>query len=192
MRTRLVSSCLVVVLAICLLLPAAAAFAAEPDGYYVARSSVASYWYLVFIAGLLLLSVEAFIPGFHVIGITGILLVIYGLVLAFQHTASMTTVLGAAVLALVTIGVLVKVALDRGVFQRLSLNSTTPGDSAPAARTLTVGQEGISITPLRPSGTAQFGTDRFSVVTEGEFIASGVRVEVTSITGARIAVRRAD
>lgn len=192
MKARLVSFCLAVALAICLLLPATAAFAAEPDGYLVARSSVASYWYLVFIAGLLLLSIEAFIPGFHVIGITGIVLVIYGLVLAFQYTASMTTVLGAAVLALVTIGVLVKVALDRGVFQRLSLNATAPGETAQAASALATGQEGISVSPLRPSGTAQFGTDRFSVVTEGEFIPSGVRIEIISITGGRIAVRRAD
>ena len=173
--------------------PAAGALAAGPDSYLVARASgIASFWHLVFIAGLLLLSVEAFIPGFHVIGIAGIVLVIYGLVLAFQFTSSITTVLGAAVLALVTIGVLIKFALEKGIFKRLSLDSTATGEATATAKALVVGQEGMSITPLRPSGTAQFGTDRFSVVTEGEFIPSGIRVEVTSVTGGRIAVRRAD
>jgi len=171
---------------------AAGALAAGPDSYFVANAGgLASFWYLVFVAGLLLLAVEAFIPGFHVIGITGIVLVIYGLVLAFQSTASITTVMAAAVLALVTVGVLIKYASERGIFKRLSLYSTA-GEAAPASKAPGVGQEGVSITPLRPSGTAQFGTDRFSVVTEGEFIPPGTRVEVISVSGGRIVIRRAD
>jgi membrane-bound serine protease (ClpP class) len=167
--------------------------AVGPDSYFVASpDGLASFWYLIFIAGLLLLAVEAFVPGFHVIGITGIVLVIYGLVLAFQFTASITTVLAAAVLALVTVGVLIKYASEKGIFRRLALDSTAPGGTTAPAKMPCVGQEGVSITPLRPSGTAQFGTDRYSVITEGEFIQPGVRVEVISSAGGRITVRRAD
>lgn len=195
-KTRLVSSWTLLTASAAALIwasGAARALAAGPDSYFVASTgSLASFWYLIFIAGLLLLTVEAFIPGFHVIGITGIVLVVYGLVLAFQFTASITTVLGAAVLALVTVGVLIRYASERGVFKRLSLNSTAAGEAASGSKTPVVGQEGVSVTPLRPSGTAQFGTERFSVLTEGEFIPPGARVEVVSVSGGRIAVRRAD
>jgi len=53
-----------------------------------------------------------------------------------------------------------------------------------------VGQRGIAISKLRPSGTARFGRERISVVTEAEFIEQGTEIEIVSVEGARIVVRR--
>ncbi|NOZ23788.1 MAG: hypothetical protein GXP25_22145 [Planctomycetes bacterium] len=54
-----------------------------------------------------------------------------------------------------------------------------------------IGQCGVALTPLRPSGTAVFDDRRLSVVTEGEFIEQNTRVEVTAVQGSRVIVRRA-
>ncbi|MEW6359190.1 MAG: NfeD family protein [Planctomycetota bacterium] len=54
-----------------------------------------------------------------------------------------------------------------------------------------VGQCGVALTPLRPSGTAAFDERRITVVAEGEFIDRDARVEVIAVQGARVVVRRA-
>lgn len=50
--------------------------------------------------------------------------------------------------------------------------------------------EGVTITPLRPSGTADFAGRRVDVVSEGEFIPSDVRVKVIMVEGTRVVVRQ--
>lgn len=51
-------------------------------------------------------------------------------------------------------------------------------------------QEGLTITPLRPSGTADFGGRRVDVVTEGGFIPASVKVQVIMVEGTRVVVRQ--
>jgi membrane-bound serine protease (ClpP class) len=52
-----------------------------------------------------------------------------------------------------------------------------------------VGACGVAVSPLRPVGTALFGETRVSVITEGEFIDAGTRVEIASAQGSRVVVR---
>ena len=49
------------------------------------------------------------------------------------------------------------------------------GYIAAAPRADLVGQDGVAVTDLRPSGTAQIGDERVDVVTEGEYVAQGTR-----------------
>jgi membrane-bound serine protease (ClpP class) len=51
-----------------------------------------------------------------------------------------------------------------------------------------LGQEGVALTFLRPSGTAQFGERRVDVVTEGKYVASGVKVKVIKVSGSIVIV----
>jgi len=52
-----------------------------------------------------------------------------------------------------------------------------------------VGRRGVALSPLRPSGTARFGEERLTVVTEGDFLPNGSEVEIVSVSGSRIVVR---
>ena len=52
-----------------------------------------------------------------------------------------------------------------------------------------IGARGVTASPLRPAGTAVFGEERLSVVTEGEYIEAGCQVEIVSARGARVVVR---
>jgi membrane-bound serine protease (ClpP class) len=54
-----------------------------------------------------------------------------------------------------------------------------------------LGQHGVALTDLRPSGTARVAGERIDVVTEGEYVAIGSDVEVIRSDGYRLVVRAA-
>ncbi|HAB16778.1 MAG TPA: NfeD family protein [Verrucomicrobiota bacterium] len=58
-----------------------------------------------------------------------------------------------------------------------------------AAKTHLVDQFGISLTPLRPGGMAQFGAERVDVITSGEPVERGQKLRVISVEGTRVLVR---
>ncbi len=172
---------------------------------------------LLFISGLVLLGLEAFvIPGFGVFGISGIVLTIASLVMASQTFSGISagkafdqslSGLFPVVSALVTVIVLAAL-LNRFLPSIPWFNSlilTPPGylpegegpmlDPAVsiAARKelqLDVGDQGVTSTALRPAGKAVFGEQYLDVVSDGSYIDSGNAVEVVSINGRRIVVRR--
>ncbi len=50
------------------------------------------------------------------------------------------------------------------------------------------GKEGVSLTNLRPSGTARVDGKRIDVVTRGDYIEKGETVEVLKVEGSRVVV----
>ena len=52
-----------------------------------------------------------------------------------------------------------------------------------------LGLTGVPTTVLRPTGMAEFDGVRLNVVSEGEFIQSGTRVQIVRVEGSRILVR---
>lgn len=56
-------------------------------------------------------------------------------------------------------------------------------------RTDLLGDVGVTLTVLRPAGTALFKDERVDVVTEGGFIPNNTKVKVIEVEGARIVVR---
>jgi membrane-bound serine protease (ClpP class) len=57
-------------------------------------------------------------------------------------------------------------------------------------RLLLEGHQGIALSYLRPAGIAEIDGHRVDVVTEGEYIAAGDRIEVLRDDGYRRVVRR--
>jgi membrane-bound serine protease (ClpP class) len=55
---------------------------------------------------------------------------------------------------------------------------------------LAVGAQGRTLTPLRPSGSAQFADERVDVVTDGTYVDAGEAVCVVEISGSRVVVAR--
>jgi len=52
-----------------------------------------------------------------------------------------------------------------------------------------VGDCGVALSALRPSGIALFGKRRVPVMTEGEFVSAGSAVEVVAAKGSKVIVR---
>jgi membrane-bound serine protease (ClpP class) len=81
-------------------------------------------------------------------------------------------------------------------FQRLVLDSSAGGtlETTPvmtASRAVKPGDEGLSISALRPCGTVQFGASRVEAVVEGGYLQSGTVVRVREVTAGRIIVEAA-
>jgi membrane-bound serine protease (ClpP class) len=152
-------------------------------------SSVA---FLLFMAGLLLLAAEIFlVPGTTIVGLAGA-----GSILASIYLSFGDQFLQVAGLAVVVAGVglglafwlLPTSALTRRFALSANLAGTTalPADANPVRL---LGRYGVAISDLRPSGLADLDGDRMDVVTEGEFIERGTRLEVVGVEGRRVVVR---
>lgn len=151
---------------------------------------------LFFILGIMGLVLEIFIsPGFGIAGVTGLLLLGWGV---FLLVVDVTRAVQAVVIALLVTIMLFLIGV-RGagklrLWQRLSLGSRQykeEGYLAPKTDLARyVGHTGTVLTPLRPSGTIEVGNVRLDVVSEGEYIPRGVKVKVIGVEGSRVVVRR--
>ncbi len=170
---------------------------------------VGSVELLLFMLGTVLLILEVFvIPGFGIAGISGIGLIAVSLVLSLQTFVIPTfewewdafhrnilIVVGNIFGALIAFGVLAHFVPKFGAFSRLVLaeaQDATAGytvqESSLEAEYL--GKQGVTITPLRPSGKADFADDTLVVESDGEYIEAGTPIEIASVNGNRIIVRR--
>jgi membrane-bound serine protease (ClpP class) len=150
---------------------------------------------LVFLLGIIALVLEIFIlPGFGVAGITGIILIAWGILLLAVDFTQATQALLLALVATVAVFFFGLRFFKRfNLWQRLTLGTKQykeAGYTAPQSDLIMhTGKTGKAVTPLRPSGIAEVFGQRLDVVTEGEFIPAGTEVEVVRVEGARIVVR---
>jgi len=165
---------------------------------------------LLFLVGVLLLAVELFvIPGFGIVGVAGLLLILTGLFLSFQpfvipHSPAEAQMLGWSFFQLlVAMGIVLTAALILGrylpsvpLMRGLVLTTEFKtrrmySSAAPSGRRLRkfVGTRGITTTDCRPAGKAVFGEELVDVVAQGEYIERGREVEVVDLEGNRVVVR---
>ena len=150
---------------------------------------------VLFVAGMVLLMIELFVPGFGIFG--GLGLVALMLCIVFQAQTFLEGLIlflgvGAIVVALSFVAAR---SLKRGWLYRSSLvlKDTAQKEEGYVSNddySSLVGKTGRSLTPLRPAGIAEFDGQKADVITEGEFIPSHSRVEVARVIGARIIVKQ--
>ena len=150
---------------------------------------------ILFLIGAALLLLETHVlPGHGWPAFTGLALIFAGLFYALGGPGS-GAMYPAAVALVMTFAILVAFFLylpRSGVWKRLgqplrqtALAGYVSGDDY----TPFLGQFGTAVTLLRPSGTAEIDGVRLSVVSEGEFIPEGTRVQVVMVQGSRVVVR---
>jgi membrane-bound ClpP family serine protease len=146
------------------------------------------------VVGLGLVIYEMFTPGFAVPGITGLILLIASVVLtASSLSEALIMILG----ILIVLSLVFVIALRSAVSGKLSrsplVNRIRPtkeeGYLSTRDMNYFVGHQGVATTVLRPAGTADFEGVKLDVVTEGEFIDKGARLQVVRVEGRRIVVR---
>ena len=172
---------------------------------------VGSVELLLFMLGTILLILEVFvIPGFGIAGISGIGLIAVSLVLSLQTFVIPTfewewdafhrnilIVVGNIFGALIAFGVIAHFVPKFGAFSRLVLAEAQDSNAGytvqeSSLETEYVGKQGVAVTPLRPSGKADFEDDTMVVESDGEYIEAGTPIEIASVNGNRITVRRID
>lgn len=172
-----------------------------------------TYFYLIgldswfplflFVIGLLLIVLEVFIPDFGILGIIGLSSFVVGLYLTSgDWTVVIQDVSIALIITFILTFILIRAGMvtDRWNFlvlkeSRPDSEEKTSGDSPSAKRQqLEVGLEGVTITPLRPTGFAKFniGNDEVievDVTSEIEALETGQKVRIERIQGNKITVR---
>ncbi|MDR1177280.1 MAG: nodulation protein NfeD [Spirochaetaceae bacterium] len=168
--------------------------------------TVASLEMLLFLIGLGLLAVEIFIlPGFGVVGISGILLIGISLVLSMQDFVFPSAdwewrLLGRNIVivalgifaAIAGIAVIILMGPRLRMFDPLTLKTSITGTAGGSddgdEYTLLPGKTGLAVTTLRPSGKARIEGKVYDVETEGYFAENGAPVRVSKVLGSRIVV----
>ncbi len=151
---------------------------------------------LLFILGIILLGAEVlFIPGFGIAGLGGIVALVTSIILVSPSVNQGITSLVIAIIATIAIvGISIKFLPTRKVWKRLILGDKQTAEEGYNAPTTSlkdlVGQEGIALTPLRPSGAVEIDGKRIDVVTQGSFITPGTRVKVVNVEGTRVIVEK--
>lgn len=166
---------------------------------------------LLILGGVLLLALEAFvIPGFGVAGVLGLAAIVAAVIRIFQNdavTVLATTAIGGGLL----MGLLLWLLPNTGLGRRLTLSERIGGGLAGAGagtggeasampvdperaklvgdRSDLAGRTGVALSDLRPAGVARFGDERVDVVSDGDYVASGSRIQVLRVEGVRVIVR---
>jgi membrane-bound serine protease (ClpP class) len=145
------------------------------------------------ILGFFLIILDVFItPGLDLLGIVGLVAVLAGVVYAYVElgmaAAALVALVGVAGTAL-----LVRLVVRRRLWKGLVLDSATARDegyhASPDGLQELVGQVGVALTPLRPSGRARIGERLVDVVTKGDYIDPDSQVQVLEVQGGRVVVQ---
>jgi membrane-bound serine protease (ClpP class) len=158
---------------------------------------------LMFVVGLVLLLLEIFvIPGFGVVGISGIILILASIFLSLvgadpfldmKAVSAAIIQLSAALLgAIILIFLLVRFLPKSNIFKKFILSEEEKADAGYTSRSNLsdlVGLEGVALTTLRPAGTGDFNGRRVDVVADSEYIQNGKPIIVTAVEGMRVVVR---
>ncbi len=153
--------------------------------------------------GLVLLAVEIFIiPGFGMFGTLGIAALLGGLALSMVGAGDTAAVivgvvwrvvlslLAALLAGLLLLRFLPRLVLASRMILQTDLGSGPAYGSAPESDRNWLGKHGQTLSTLRPAGIAMIEGARVDVVSEGEMIEAGERIQVMRVDGNRIVVRR--
>jgi len=177
---------------------------------------------LLFVVGVGLLMVEIFVlPGFGVAGFLGIVFIMAGLFgmlvknppekipwprdpVAWNDFTTGAVGLGLGVMGFIVLAWIFSKYLPRiGFLSGLVLIPTAAGQTGPMQVSATappesgssavkVGDLGVVLSTLRPTGRARFGDVIADVVAEAEFLGRGTKVKIIKIHGNRVVVKAAD
>jgi len=152
---------------------------------------------LCVLAGLGLLILEMFLPGFGIPGISGIVLMIISAIMVWVEAGALAA-LGMVVVCIALVAIALSIALKSAANGRLSKSELVLRESVKGAKdenessdlSVFLGREGVTHTVLRPSGIAEFSGVRLNVVSEGAFIPKDAAVRIEQVEGNRIVVRK--
>lgn len=140
------------------------------------------------ILGLALVAIEVLvIPGIGIIGFLGALAMLgssYVSIAEFQASQA-ALLIGAG---MVGAAIMFWLFPRTRVAKAMVLETQTLGGAANPALQRLLDREGVTMTPLRPSGAVEIDDRPVDVVSDGQYIEAGTRVRVILVEGARVVV----
>lgn len=143
--------------------------------------------------GIVLVAIEAFIPGFGVTGISGIICLIIGALLTGRSIEERITII--VILVVVTsiffvVGLVVinskkikpPIVLDEDL--KAGNNFLSENDME-----YFIGKKGYAITDLKPLGKGEFDGVKLEVISEGQYIKKDTKLVITKIENNKMVVK---
>lgn len=148
---------------------------------------------LLFIAGIVFIILELFLPG-GIAGIIGVIAVVASLFLASGSFKVMAVSILIATAVSIAASILLTKVLGKRMkfFKKFILTDSTSTESgyvSNVTRHDLIGKIGVTQTPLRPAGTVIIDDERLDVVSDGSFTEKDKKVKVMKVEGSRIVVR---
>lgn len=150
---------------------------------------------ILIIAGLVLIAVDFYLPGF-VLGSIGVVLMLVAVWICFNLTNSLNK-------AIILFCVEVALGIGAGYASIKLFPKTAAGKKMILAETQTgvraqsskqhddwVGREGVAQTVLRPAGVAMINGKRLDVVAESGMIESGSLIKIVAVHENRLVVKK--
>ena len=139
--------------------------------------------------GLTLVVAEIiFVPGTTIVGVVGFVFLVLGDGLSFKYFGSgigWATTGGTAVVS----GVTLYFAFKANVWGHFSLKSTSTSKvNEEILSGVTIGEEGVTVSALRPSGKAELDNKTYEVRTLGNYVETGIKIRVKQILAHQIIV----
>jgi len=161
---------------------------------------------LIFLLGIVLVLMEVFvIPGFGVVGLSGILMILAGMgLVAYGHWPNSPgewmgliqamapfglSLMGSIVLAGFVLRFIPHIPFFNNLIIERSMDAKATAPDPTTDKHHLLGKTGLTTTPLRPSGTALIQGQYLDVISEGDFIEANCPVEVMDLSQGRIIVR---
>ena len=167
-------------------------------GLFFAGNIIAGYSHwtslAIFVVGLILLVVEAIVPGFGLPGISGIILVIVGIILSMDTLVSALIPLSIAIILTTIITILlVKLGHKSPHLEKIVLTTRQENEKgylSAYSKDEYLGKEGITVSELRPSGIIEIDGKRIDALSDEGFIPKNTPIKIVRVEGPKIFVRR--
>ena len=144
-------------------------------------------------AGFILAGIEMVLPGFSVPGVGGIICLIAGVFLLADSVREGVFI---TVIVLAVLGIIMAVILwllSKGKFRSPLIleeeQKKTEGYISSSDLKYLLGKRGIAVTDLRPTGVGQIEGISFDVISEGNYISRGSKIEIIKVEGSKLIVR---
>jgi len=140
--------------------------------------------------GLALIVIEVvFVPGTTIVGIIGVIFAGTGIIFSYRYFGSdigLYILLGTSALTAVAL----YYSFRTEAWSRFANKSTMKGKvNEGITASLKVGDEGVSLSTLKPMGTVNFASGQFEVKTLGDYVDVGTKVKIVHIEPSQIIVK---
>lgn len=148
---------------------------------------------ILIIAGIILASVEMYIPGFGVPGISAAICLVAGVLLTAKNVMQgIIIVIGILCILLVIFVIMYFLIFKAKVKSPIVLDNAIDSNAGYLGEDdlrYLLGKEGVAVTDLRPAGKGNFEGVEFDVNSSGQFIQEGAKIVIFSIKDSRLTVK---
>lgn len=142
------------------------------------------------VIGLALLVIEiVFVPGTTLVGVIGVIFAGAGVLITFREYGSETGIYMLVGSSAITAAALY-FSFRSNAWKRFANNSAIRSKvNEGLTATLALGDEGMTLSTLKPMGKAQFKSGEFEVKTLGDYVDVGSKVKIVHIESNQIIVK---